>query len=68
MSNGFLALEDGTVFQARSVGAPGVAFGEAVARIHPMMKTLARTARASSNVVLMIISEPKQYREEVLQR
>jgi len=30
MSNGFLALEDGTVFMARSVGAPGVAFGEAV--------------------------------------
>ena len=30
MSNGFLALEDGTVFPARSVGAPGVAFGEAV--------------------------------------
>ena len=30
MSNGFLALEDGTVFRARSVGAPGVAFGEAV--------------------------------------
>jgi carbamoyl-phosphate synthase small subunit len=30
MSAGFLALEDGTVFPARSVGAPGVAFGEAV--------------------------------------
>ena len=30
MSSGFLALEDGTVFPARSVGAPGVAFGEAV--------------------------------------
>ena len=30
MSNGFLALEDGTVFPGRSVGAPGVAFGEAV--------------------------------------
>ena len=30
MSNGFLALEDGTVFPARSVGAAGVAFGEAV--------------------------------------
>jgi carbamoyl-phosphate synthase small subunit len=30
MSNGFLALEDGTVFPARSVGAPGAAFGEAV--------------------------------------
>jgi carbamoyl-phosphate synthase small subunit len=30
MSNGFLALEDGTIFPARSVGAAGVAFGEAV--------------------------------------
>jgi len=30
MSSGFLALEDGTVFPARSVGAAGVAFGEAV--------------------------------------
>ena len=30
MSNGYLALEDGTVFPARSVAAPGVAFGEAV--------------------------------------
>jgi carbamoyl-phosphate synthase small subunit len=30
MSSGFLALEDGTVLPARSVGAPGVAFGEAV--------------------------------------
>src|SRR3712207_4826800 len=27
---GFLALEDGTVFRGQSVGAPGVAFGEAV--------------------------------------
>ena len=27
---GFLVLEDGTVFPGRSVGAPGVAFGEAV--------------------------------------
>ena len=27
---GFLALEDGTVFRGRSVGAPGAAFGEAV--------------------------------------
>ena len=27
---GFLALEDGTVFHGESVGAPGVAFGEAV--------------------------------------
>jgi carbamoyl-phosphate synthase small subunit len=27
---GFLALEDGTVFQGESVGAPGFAFGEAV--------------------------------------
>jgi carbamoyl-phosphate synthase small subunit len=26
----FIALEDGTIFQGRSVGAPGVAFGEAV--------------------------------------
>ena len=30
MSSGYLALEDGTVFPARSVAAPGVAFGEAV--------------------------------------
>ncbi len=30
MSNGYLALEDGTVFPGRSVAAPGVAFGEAV--------------------------------------
>jgi carbamoyl-phosphate synthase small subunit len=28
--NGFLVLEDGSVFPGRSVGAPGVAFGEAV--------------------------------------
>jgi carbamoyl-phosphate synthase small subunit len=28
--NGFLALEDGSIFPGRSVGAPGVAFGEAV--------------------------------------
>jgi carbamoyl-phosphate synthase small subunit len=28
--SGFLVLEDGTVFRGRSVGAPGVAFGEAV--------------------------------------
>jgi len=27
---GFLALEDGTVFRGASVGAPGIAFGEAV--------------------------------------
>jgi carbamoyl-phosphate synthase small subunit len=27
---GFVALEDGTIFRGRSVGAPGVAFGEAV--------------------------------------
>jgi carbamoyl-phosphate synthase small subunit len=27
---GFLLLEDGTVFKGRSVGAPGIAFGEAV--------------------------------------
>jgi carbamoyl-phosphate synthase small subunit len=27
---GFLVLEDGTVFRGRSVGAPGIAFGEAV--------------------------------------
>ncbi len=30
MSAGYLALEDGTVFPARSVGAKGVAFGEVV--------------------------------------
>jgi carbamoyl-phosphate synthase small subunit len=30
MSGGYLALEDGTVFPARSVAASGVAFGEAV--------------------------------------
>jgi carbamoyl-phosphate synthase small subunit len=29
-AEGFLALEDGTIFPGRSVGAPGVAFGEAV--------------------------------------
>jgi carbamoyl-phosphate synthase small subunit len=29
-ARGFLALEDGSVFPGRSVGAPGVAFGEAV--------------------------------------
>jgi carbamoyl-phosphate synthase small subunit len=29
-AEGFLALEDGTVYPGRSVGAPGVAFGEAV--------------------------------------
>src|SRR5215212_5526233 len=28
--SGFLLLEDGTVFRGRSVGAPGIAFGEAV--------------------------------------
>jgi carbamoyl-phosphate synthase small subunit len=28
--SGFLILEDGTVFRGRSVGAPGIAFGEAV--------------------------------------
>jgi carbamoyl-phosphate synthase small subunit len=28
--NDFLLLEDGTVFQGRSVGAPGIAYGEAV--------------------------------------
>jgi carbamoyl-phosphate synthase small subunit len=28
--SGFLALEDGTVFRGRSVGAPGAAYGEAV--------------------------------------
>jgi carbamoyl-phosphate synthase small subunit len=28
--NGYVVLEDGTVFRGRSVGAPGVAFGEAV--------------------------------------
>jgi carbamoyl-phosphate synthase small subunit len=28
--NGFLALEDGTVFRGASVGAEGFAFGEAV--------------------------------------
>ena len=28
--NGFLALEDGTVFRGESVGANGYAFGEAV--------------------------------------
>jgi carbamoyl-phosphate synthase small subunit len=30
MTVGYLLLEDGTVFPGRSVGAPGVAFGEAV--------------------------------------
>ncbi len=30
MSTGYLVLEDGTVFRGRSVGASGVAFGEAV--------------------------------------
>jgi carbamoyl-phosphate synthase small subunit len=30
MSAGYLLLEDGTVFRGRSVGAPGVGFGEAV--------------------------------------
>ena len=30
MSTGFLALEDGTIFRGESVGADGVAFGEAV--------------------------------------
>ena len=30
MTAGYLLLEDGTVFPGRSVGAPGVAFGEAV--------------------------------------
>ena len=30
MTGGYLALEDGSVFPGRSVGAPGVAFGEAV--------------------------------------
>jgi carbamoyl-phosphate synthase small subunit len=30
MAKDFLLLEDGTVFSGRSVGAPGVAFGEAV--------------------------------------
>jgi carbamoyl-phosphate synthase small subunit len=30
MSAGYLLLEDGTVFRARSVAAPGAAFGEAV--------------------------------------
>ena len=30
MSNGYLLLEDGTVFRGRSVAADGVAFGEAV--------------------------------------
>ena len=30
MTRGYLLLEDGTVFPGRSVGAPGVAFGEAV--------------------------------------
>ncbi len=30
MTAGYLALEDGTVFRGRSVGAPGAAFGEAV--------------------------------------
>ncbi|HXG75113.1 MAG TPA: glutamine-hydrolyzing carbamoyl-phosphate synthase small subunit [Gaiellaceae bacterium] len=30
MSAGYLLLEDGTAFPGRSVGAPGVAFGEAV--------------------------------------
>jgi carbamoyl-phosphate synthase small subunit len=28
--SGFLVLEDGTIFTGRSVGAPGIAFGEAV--------------------------------------
>jgi len=28
--SGFLALEDGTVFRGQSVGAKGVAYGEAV--------------------------------------
>jgi carbamoyl-phosphate synthase small subunit len=30
VSSGYLLLEDGTVFRGRSVGAPGVAYGEAV--------------------------------------
>jgi carbamoyl-phosphate synthase small subunit len=30
MSGGYLVLEDGTIFRGRSVGADGVAFGEAV--------------------------------------
>ena len=30
MSDGYLVLEDGTVFRGRSVAADGVAFGEAV--------------------------------------
>ena len=30
MTAGYLLLEDGTVFRGRSVGADGVAFGEAV--------------------------------------
>jgi carbamoyl-phosphate synthase small subunit len=30
VSTGYLVLEDGTVFSGQSVGAPGVAFGEAV--------------------------------------
>jgi carbamoyl-phosphate synthase small subunit len=30
VSAGYLLLEDGTVFRGRSIGAPGVAFGEAV--------------------------------------
>ena len=30
MTSAFLVLEDGTVFRGRSVGAPGVVFGEAV--------------------------------------
>ena len=30
MSGGFLVLEDGTVFRGESVGAPAIAFGEAV--------------------------------------
>ncbi len=29
-TNGYLVLEDGTVYRGRSVGAPGAAFGEAV--------------------------------------
>ncbi|HEU5263732.1 MAG TPA: carbamoyl-phosphate synthase domain-containing protein, partial [Gaiellaceae bacterium] len=29
-ATGFLVLDDGTVYPGRSVGAPGVAFGEAV--------------------------------------
>ena len=30
MTSGYLVIEDGTVFRGRSVGAPGIAFGEAV--------------------------------------